>query len=70
MVRWLTAAVCSPALVAVALLARPALLALAGIPWLVIVAVYSAFHGWSYHDLVESGPRLRQWYSSWRVRSS
>jgi hypothetical protein len=70
MARWLATAVCAPALIAAGLLARPALPVLAGIPWLVIAAVYTTFHGWSYHDLVESGPRLRQWYSSWRLRSS
>jgi hypothetical protein len=70
MARWLTTAAGVPALIAACLLARPAQPVPAGIPWLVIAAVYSAFHGWSYRDLVESGPRLRQWYSSWRPRSS
>lgn len=68
--RWFTTAVWTPALIGAALLAHPALPVLAGIPWLVIASVYSAFHGWSYRDLVESGPRLRQWYSTWRLRSS
>jgi hypothetical protein len=66
--RWVITAAWAAALAAVALLAGPAHAGpahadparalLAGGPWLAISSVYTAFHGWSYRDLVALGPSL------------
>ncbi len=56
--RWVTTAAASAALIGAAYLARPALPVLVGLPWLAIASIYSAFHGWSYRDLVAAAPRL------------
>jgi hypothetical protein len=56
--RWITAAAGVAALTGVALLAHAARPVPVALPWLAIASVYSAFHGWSYRDLVETGPRL------------
>jgi hypothetical protein len=45
----------APVLVTAAIPARPALPVLAGVPWLVIAGVYTAFCGWSYRDLLTIG---------------
>ena len=58
--RWVTTAVWAPGLTGVSLLAHPARPVLAGFPWLVIACVYSAFDGWSYHDLITTGPSWRR----------
>ncbi len=55
--RWLIAAAVAPVLVAVALPSGPALPVLAGVPWLAIGAIYAAFSGWSYRDLLAKAPR-------------
>jgi len=57
--RWAVTVIWAPVLVAAALPARPALPLLAGVPWLVIAAVYTAFCGWSYRDLLRMGPGQR-----------
>jgi 4-hydroxybenzoate polyprenyltransferase len=56
--RWITTAAWAPALAGAALLSGMARPAIACAPWLVIAGLYSAFHGWSYRDLVAPGPRL------------
>jgi hypothetical protein len=53
--RWVVTVIWAPVLVAAALPARPALPVLAGVPWLVIAGVYTAFCGWSYCDLLAMG---------------
>jgi hypothetical protein len=55
--RWAVTAGWYPVLLAAALPARPALPVLAGLPWLVIGGVYTAFCGWSYRDLLAMGAR-------------
>jgi hypothetical protein len=55
--RWAVTAGWAPVPVAAALPARPALPVLAGVPWLVIAGVYTAFCGWSYRDLLAMGAR-------------
>ncbi len=47
-----------PALIAAALLGGTAVPVLAGVPWAAIAVLYSAFHGYSYRDLIEAGPRF------------
>jgi hypothetical protein len=47
-----------PALTEAALLAHSALSLTDGLPWLAVTIVYTAFHRWSYRELVETGPRL------------
>ena len=54
--RWAVTVISALVLVAAALPARPALPVLAGVPWLVIAGVYTAFCGWSYRDLLTMAP--------------
>jgi hypothetical protein len=54
--RYVVTAGWTPVLVAAALPAGPALPVLAGVPWLLIGGVYTAFCGWSYRDLLAMGP--------------
>jgi 4-hydroxybenzoate polyprenyltransferase len=57
--RWAVTAAWFGVTAGAGLLGRPALPLMAGLPWLAIAALYAAFTGWSYRDLIAASPQSR-----------